>query len=365
MGSERMSIFDSFGIGALVVVGGTNRRYLSGWSADDHAPDRPSGVMLLTPAETRLYATATNLPWAEAEALPGVETIELTQAWPLALADDIESRGVTVVGFEDAVTTVSQFQQLTERLGDGVQLVPVGDAIDAMRMIKSEPELGLIRQALALTDLAFERAAAHFQAGMTERQLADFIDSQFRDLGSDGQAFDTIVASGPNASRPHHAPGDRAIQPGEPVIIDMGARVAGYCGDLTRTIWAGQPSTRLGTMYHHVARAQRAAFAAIAPGVEARAVDLAARDVFAEAGLEQYFVHGLGHAIGLRIHESPFLGKQSLDVLQAGQVITIEPGVYIPDWGGVRIEDVVVVEEGGYTNLTRAPKLLDEGESPS
>ena len=360
-----MIFLDDLSIDALIVVGGTNRRYFSGWSADDHAPDRPSGVMLITPNETMLFASATNLPWAEAEVLPGVTTVELSQDWPGVLAEEIHARGFTSVGFEDAVTTVAHFWRLTDTLGEGVRLVPVGDAIDTLRTIKTVRELGLIREALDLTDTAFDRAASHLQAGLTERQLADFIDQQFRDLGSEGQAFDTIVASGPNAARPHHSPGNRVIQPGEPVIIDMGARVAGYCGDLTRTVWVGQPSVRLGTMYHLVADAQRAAFAAIKGGVDAQAVDQAARDVFAAADIEQYFVHGLGHAIGLRIHESPFLGKQSQDILRVGQVITIEPGVYIPGWGGVRIEDVVMVEEDGYANLTRAPKLLDEGESPS
>lgn len=360
-----MTFLDGLGIDALIVVGATNRRYFSGWSADDHASDRPSGVMLITQDEMLLFASPTNLPWARAEVLPGVTTVELEQSWPGTLAEEINARGFTVVGFEDEVTTVAHFRQLTDKIGDGVRLVPVADAIDRLRMIKTERELHLIRQALDLTDIAYGRAASHLQVGMSERQLAHFIDQQFRDLGSDGQAFDTIVASGPNAARPHHSPGSRSIQRGEPVIIDMGARVSGYCGDLTRTVWVGQSSARLGTMYHLVAEAQRAAFAAIRDGVDAQAVDRAARDVFAAAGMDQFFVHGLGHAIGLRIHESPFLGTQSREVLQAGQVITIEPGVYIPDWGGVRIEDVVAVEKDGYTNLTHASKLLDESESPS
>lgn len=360
-----MTFLDTLDIEAMIVTGGTNRRYFSGWSSDDHAPDRPSGVMLISPEETLLYASATNLPWAEAEALPGVTCVELTDAWPVVVTDVIRIRGFARVGFEDAVTTVAHFWRLSEALGSDVQLVPVADGIDRLRSVKTERELGLLRQALELTDIAFDRAAAHLREGMTERQLADFIDQQFRDAGSDGQAFDTIVASGPNAARPHHTPGSRTIQAGEPVIIDMGARVAGYCGDLTRTVWVGQPSSQLGTMYQLVAEAQRAAFAAIRSGVEAQSVDRAARDVFAAANVEHHFVHGLGHAVGLRIHESPFLGKQSDDVLQAGNVITIEPGVYFPDWGGVRIEDVVVVEDDGYTNLTRAPKLLDETGSPS
>lgn len=360
-----MSILETLGVDALIVVGGTNRRYFSGWSADDHAPERPSGVMLITPTESILYASSTNLPWAEAEVLPGVVTGAMSGPWPEVLADAITERGFATVGFEDAVTPVAHYWQLAEALGDGVRLVPAGDAIDRLRTVKTERELGLIRRALDLTDIAFDRAASHLREGMTERELATFIDAQFRDLGSEGQAFDTIVASGPNAARPHHAPGQRAIQAGEPVIIDMGARVAGYCGDLTRTVWVGQPSPRLGTMYHLVAEAQRAAFGAIRSGVTARDVDRTARDVFAAAGFEHEFVHGLGHAIGLRIHESPFLGKASHDVLQTGNVITVEPGVYLPHWGGVRIEDVVVVEDDGYRNLTSAPKLLGDASPPS
>jgi Xaa-Pro aminopeptidase len=357
-----MSLFESMNIDGLVISGGTNRRYLSGWSADDHASDRPSGVMLVTPDEKLLYASSTNLPWAQAEAYFDVDCLELSGTWPDAVAAEIRVRGLTRIGFEDAVTSVANYWQLSNALGESVSLIPVGTAVDTLRAVKTDRELGLIRQALELTDQAFDRATSHIKAGMSEIELARFIDQQLRDLGSDGQAFDTIVASGPNAARPHHAPGDRRIEAGEPVIIDMGGRVGGYCGDLTRTIWAGQPSQRLGTMYRLVADAQRAAFSAIKSGMEARAVDRAARDVFAAADLEQYFVHGIGHAIGLRIHESPFLGQNSQDILQTGNVVTIEPGLYFPDWGGVRIEDVVVVEDDGHANLTHAPKWLGEGQ---
>jgi Xaa-Pro aminopeptidase len=355
------NLFESGEIDVLIISSGTNRRYFSGWSAEDHAPDRPSGVMLVTPESKVLYASATNLPWAEAEVLDDVSTAELKDPWPVALARDITARGLRRVGFEDSLTSVANYWELARLLGTSAELVPVGHSVDDLRRVKSERELGLIRQALALTDTAFERAAARLREGMTEAELAAFIDQQFRDLGSDGQAFDTIVASGPNAAKPHHAPGNRQIQAGEPVIIDMGARVEGYCGDLTRTIWAGQPSERLGTMYRLVAESQRAAFAAIKDGVEARAVDDAARAIFAAQDVEHNFVHGLGHAIGLQIHESPFMGQRSDDVLRAGNIITVEPGLYFPDWGGVRIEDVVVVEDNGFTNLTHAPKLLEAG----
>jgi len=352
-----ISLFDAMEIDGLIIAGSTNRRYFSGWSAEDHAPDRPSGIMLITPVVKTLYATPTNLPWATAEALAGVGTSEYTGSWPEAIAAKIRNLGLTRIGFEDLVIPVAQYWELSAALGEAIQLVPAGTAVDALRAVKNERELDFIRQALELTDVAFERASAHLKEGMAEVELARFIDQQFRDLGSDGQAFDTIVASGPNAARPHHAPGERAILPGEPVIIDMGARVHGYCGDLTRTIWTGLPSAQLGAMYRLVAGAQRAAFSAVKSGVDARTVDNAAREVFAAENLDEFFVHGIGHAIGLRIHETPFLGQRSNDILQTGNVVTIEPGLYIPEWGGVRIEDVVVVGDNGYTNLTSAPKM--------
>ncbi len=355
-----MSIFDTSGIDGFLITGATNRRYYSGWSAEDHAPDRPSGVMVITPASRLLYASPTNLPWAEAEVRDDVSPRAIESSWIESAAAAIAGLGLTRVGFEDALLPVASYWQLREQLGESVELVPLGSAIDEQRQVKDERELALIRRALALTDQAFIHAATQLREGMTERELAAIIDQRLRDLGGDGQAFDTIVASGPNAAKPHHAPGDRAIQASEPVIVDMGARVQGYCGDLTRTIWVGQPGEQLGTMYRLVADAQRAAIAAVRGGIDAREVDRAARDVFAAAGLDQFFVHGAGHAIGLRIHEAPFLGRNSRDILQPGNVVTIEPGLYIPGWGGVRIEDVVVVKDDGGENLTGAPKLLGQ-----
>lgn len=355
-----LSLFDALNIDGLIIVGSTNRRYFSGWSAEDQAADRPSGIMLITPDMQTLYSTPTNLPWARAETLASVETSAYEGSWPETIAAEIRSLGLMRIGFEDSVTPVAQYWKLSDALGEAVRLVPASSAVDALRAVKSERELGFIRQAVELTDIVFERAAAHLSDGMPELELAQFIDKQFRELGSDGQAFDTIVASGPNAARPHHAPGARVIRTGEPVIIDMGARVNGYCGDLTRTIWAGQPSTQLGTMYRLVAEAQRAAFVAIRSGVETRAVDSAAREVFARESLDEFFVHGIGHAIGLRIHETPFLGQHSVDILQTGNVVTIEPGLYFPEWGGVRIEDVVVVEDNGCTDLTMAPRMFED-----
>ena len=357
-----MTIFDDLQVDAMVISGGTNRRYFSGWSADDHAPDRPAGVMLITPEERLLLSTSTNLPWAAAEALADVTAIEMVPPWPNAIGRLVEERGATRVGFEDAVLPVAAYWELQKVLGDGVTLVPASDALDRQRQVKTPRELELLRDALRVTDEAFIASAAMLRSGLSERSFANIIEENLRRLGSEGLAFDIIVASGPNAAKPHHAPGDRVIQDDEPVIVDMGARVGGYCGDLTRTIWSGQPDEQLGTMYRLVAKAQQAAIAAVRAGVSARDVDSAAREVFAAEGQEHLIAHSVGHAIGLRIHEAPFLNQHSGDILEAGNVVTIEPGLYLPEWGGVRIEDVVLVTEDGSENLTGAPKLLEVGD---
>lgn len=362
------SLFVDDTVDAFCVTGATNRRYFSGWTADDHVPDRPAGVMLIQPSSRQLFSSPTNLPWAAAEARPDVEVLQTRGTWQSTLAGEAKRSGVKRLGFEDAVLPVAAWRTLQDELGQEIELVPLGDALDVNREVKSPEELEHIEAALAITDEVMQRAAAHLHGGLTELDLAKYIDQQFRDLGSEGNAFDTIVASGPNAAKPHHAPGDREIEDGDPVIIDIGGKIQGYCGDLTRTIWAGQPGEQLGTMYLLVAEAQRAAFAAIKGGAAASDVDQAARSVFAQAGYGELFVHGVGHSLGLRIHESPFMNQTSNAILAPGNVITVEPGIYDPDWGGVRIEDVVLVTENGYRNLTHAPKLLGvetERESPA
>lgn len=357
-----MSAFSELAVDGILISGGTSRRYYSGWSADDHVPDRPSGVMLVLPTKKYLLASPTNFPWAAAEALPDVTPVAMTSSWPEAIALLVQQHEVRRLGFEDAVLPVRSFQELHNLLGEEVELVAASDVLDRQRQVKSPREQDILRRAIAATDRAFVASAAVLQPGMTERELADIIEDNLRQEGSIGTAFDTIVASGPNAARPHHSPGDRVIQSGEPVIVDMGAKIDGYCGDLTRTIWTGHADEQLGTMYRLVAEAQRAAISAVRAGVAARDIDSAARAVFAAEGQDDLFAHSVGHAIGLRIHEAPFMSQQSTDVLEAGSVVTIEPGLYLPGWGGVRIEDVVLVTEDGCENLTGAPKLLGVGD---
>lgn len=351
-----MQVIDELGLDAVLITSGTNRRYLTGFSAEDHAPDESSGVVVLTRERTTLFTSPTNLPWAKAEVQSHVDVQPAPRPWTLALVDYLRRSQVNRLGFEDRTTTVADYTNLRDALPE-VALVPLGDRMDAKRSVKSNEEVQSLESALKITDDAFKRVSEKIRPGMTEIEVADAIRQALRELGSDGEAFPTIVASGPNAAKPHHSPGQRSIADGEPVIIDMGGRVNGYCGDLTRTVWTGHPSSRLGTMYRLVLDAQLAAIAAVRQGVEARAIDTAARAVFASAGMEDAVLHSVGHGLGLRVHEAPSVSHSSPNVLVAGNVITIEPGLYIPDWGGVRIEDVLLVEQDGSRNLTRSSKL--------
>lgn len=351
------ALLDTHEVDAILVTNGTNRRYITGFTAVDHAADELSGEALIARGAVYLFAPATNLPWAQSEAYDGIEVLPQDRRWTDAVAGIIIRDDLMRIGFEDATTTVQVYNQLLESLDEHpAELIPIGNAVDTLRAVKSEEEIGYLEQALRLTDEAFVAAERRMKVGMTEKQVADIIREELRNAGSEGESFDTIVASGPNAAKPHHAPGDRVIEEGEPVIIDMGALYRGYAGDLTRTVWFGQPSQQLVTIYETVKAAHDACVAKAGPGMTGVEFDAVARDLFAEREMDHHFVHSLGHGLGLRVHEAPSASTRSNNTLEPGNVITIEPGLYIPDWGGVRIEDVVVITEDGARNMTTAPK---------
>lgn len=355
------TIVTDFGVDGILVTNGSNRRYLTGFTAEDHAVDELSAVALIGRSTAALFAPATNLPWAQAEAVEGVDVLPMDRRWADSIASYAQKAGWTKLGFEDATTSWAAWAALRDALGDNVELVPVGDVLDRMRAVKDAEEIERLRVALRMTDEAFVAATKRIVAGMTEVEAAAVIAEELRNAGSEGEAFPTIVASGPNAAKPHHAPGDRVLEESEPIIIDMGAIHEGYAGDLTRTIWFGQPSEQLVTIYGVVQAAQDAAIAAARPGISGVDLDAAARDVFADHQLDQYFVHSLGHGLGLRVHEAPSASMRSQDTLLPGNVVTVEPGLYIPDWGGVRIEDVLLINDENAENLTTAPKRSVHG----
>jgi Xaa-Pro aminopeptidase len=348
------------GLDAILISHPANRFYLSGYTAEDIAPNSIAGALVIAPDAALLLTSPNNVDWARSETPEAIEVAAWKRPWPASLAEAIGERGWRKLGFEDEAILFSFHQGITAALGERVELVPLGDSVDRLRRVKDAAEQELIARAIRIGDAAFVAAIDELKPGVTEKHLARRIEDLIREHGGDGLAFPPIVAAGPHAARPHHAPTDHAIEAGEPVIIDMGARVEGYNGDLTRTVWIGEPSARLREVYRVVQAMQDAAFAKIAAGKSAKDADGATREVATAAGFGEYLVHGLGHGIGARVHEGPSSSDVSEDVYQRGEVTTVEPGLYLPGWGGVRIEDVGVVEEGGFRNLTTAPKRSPE-----
>jgi Xaa-Pro aminopeptidase len=342
------------GLDGAIISDPDNRFYVSGYLASDHGPTESAGVVLLGDSQAIVMTSPNNVEWAATEA-HGFDVTGWSRPWEKSIAETVSRLGWRTVGFEPASLSFASWSRLGE-FGDELDLRPLGPEIDQLRWVKSQDEIAQMLVAIDITDQAFERAEALIEAGMTERQLAAEIERQFLDLGADGAAFPPAVGSGPNGARPHHHPGDRRIERGEPVVIDMGARVAGYCADLTRTCWVGTLGAEPSRIYDAVASAQAAALSTVRAGTPAKAVDQAARDVFEREGLSDFVVHSVGHGLGIRVHDGPSVSIASELPLETGNVITIEPGLYVPGSFGVRIEDVVVVEDEGCRILSRARK---------
>jgi Xaa-Pro aminopeptidase len=254
---------------------------------------------------------------------------------------------VARLGVEAHRMTLSAHAGLAEALGSGVELVAADDVVEAGRRVKDDEERELIRRAQAATDAAFTGVLDRFALGVSEGWIARELERLMLEAGADGIAFDPIVAFGENAAEPHHEPGHRVLEEGDVIKLDVGALVEGYHADMTRTIAFGQPAAQLQKVHDIVRQAQQAAIDVVRAGVTGVEVDAAARSVIAEAGYGDNFVHGLGHGVGLEIHEQPWLGTTQENELPEGAVVTIEPGIYLPGIGGVRIEDMVEVRDDG------------------
>ncbi len=262
------------------------------------------------------------------------------------------------LGFEADAVSVALRDALQEKL-EGVDLTPARGLVERLRAVKDGGEVAAIRRAVAVAEEAWRRVADLVAPGRTERELAVELEYALRRLGADAPAFETIVLAGAASALPHGRPGHRRLEAGRLLLCDFGARVAGYHSDLTRTLVpAGEPDARQEEVHAAVLAAQRAALAALRPGATGGEVHAAAAGILEQAGLGDRFVHGTGHGVGLAIHEAPRLGKDSEDVLEAGMVVTVEPGVYIPGWGGVRVEDMALVTAAGCEVLTGLARKL-------
>lgn len=321
---------------------GPNVRYLTGFASSNAA-------LLVEPERVRLF---TDFRYVDAaRAVEGVELVETKRSLTAALAELLEDR----VGFEADAVSYASWETL--RSG-GLELVPRRGLVEALRAVKDETELDTIRRAGEITSRAYERFAEERFVGRSERELAWRLDALFHELGAHAPAFETIVASGPNSARPHARPTDREVQAGETVVIDAGAQVDGYCADCTRTFATGPLPDELKAAYAATLEGQLAGLEAVRAGVSGVDADAAARDVIEAAGYGNEFGHGLGHGVGLDVHEAPRLSRESSDILAAGNVATVEPGIYLEGVGGIRIEDLVIVTDGEPEVLTTSSKDL-------
>jgi Xaa-Pro aminopeptidase len=339
------------GADALLVTHPANVRYLSGFSSPE------DGRVLLSEKGAQLWTDGRYIQQANEESRLEVVITDTGSTWAAQLSAYVkEVLGGPKLAFEAESTPYALFAELREGLGS--EPVPTKGLVSGLRLVKTPAELETLREAARLTDEAFSHILNILQPGLTEVEVALELERFIRLQGADGVSFPIIVASGMRSAMPHGVASSKRLARGELVTLDFGAKVAGYHADMTRTVALGELCEAHERLYNAVLEAQEAALAALAPGREGRAVDAVARDALAAAGLAGGFTHGLGHGVGLEVHEGPRLSRLSKDTLRPGMVVTVEPGVYYPGDAGVRIEDLTVVTEGGCERLSKSPKAL-------
>ncbi|MFC4103846.1 M24 family metallopeptidase [Paenibacillus xanthanilyticus] len=337
------------GLDALLVTSAVNRRYVSGFTGS-------AGVLLLTGTQNYLvtdFRYRTQAP----EQAPAFTVVEHGIKLLDTVAELANAAGVKRLGFEQDHVVFSEYIGWKDGLA-GVELVPVSGVIEKLRMFKDDAELAVMREACALADATYQHILGVIKPGLRESDVALEMETFMRKGGASGPSFETIVASGERSALPHGVASNRIIGDNEFVKLDFGAYYNGYCSDLTRTVVVGKPSEKHREIYAIVLEAQMTALAGIKPGMTGREADALARDVIARYGYGDHFGHGTGHGLGMEIHESPRLSKMSDTVLEPGMTVTVEPGIYLPGFGGVRIEDDIVITAGGNERLTASPKEL-------
>ncbi len=345
-GLMKKSKFDVFIVSKL-----SNVHYLSGYSGTN-------GMVVLAPPKAFFL---TDFRYA-VQARKEVKNCQVIIAERDLLGELVHLpcfRAGVKTGFESGTVTVRIFDKIKELLPE-IVLEPAENLVESLSIIKDQSEINKIKRACKITDSVFAESLKLIKPGMKEKDLALEILCRMIKHGADGASFDFIVASGQRSSMPHGRASDRKFKKGDFITIDIGCFVDGYASDLTRTVVLGKASAKQKKIYQIVLEAQEAAIAAVKPGLPAKELDMVARNIINKAGYGDYFGHGLGHGLGLEVHDLPAINPRSADTIAAGQVFTIEPGIYIPNWGGVRIEDDVLVTPTGARTLTRAPKHLIE-----
>jgi Xaa-Pro aminopeptidase len=335
---------DETEVDAFICSSDPNYKYLSGFTG--------SLAVLIISHSSAVIMSDFRYRTQIAEEVSGYEYVEIKGRPEETVIEQIGKMNISGLAFESAHLTYRQYAQLKSI--DFLELIPTEDWVEELRKVKDDSEIELIEKAASIVDKAIENVIEEIQSGMSEQEVANRINGLIRSLGGKKEAFDLIVASGPRSAMPHASPSSQhQIEAGEPIVIDIGATYDGYHSDLTRTVWLDTiKEPQVLEIYEIVERAQAAAIEAIRPGLSCVEVDGIARSMIAEAGYGDFFGHGLGHGVGLEVHESPAISRLGKGDIQPGMVFTVEPGIYIPDVGGVRIEDMVAVTEDGCRKLT-------------
>ena len=341
-----------YGLDAMLLTGEANRFYASGFHSTG-----TDGVALVTEAGAYYYTDARYIEAAMRQ-VQGAEIHETGRGrgYSVLLQEAVDKHGIRRMGFEETYMTVADCEAYRSKLS--CELIPASALLTELRRVKDEEELSAMIGAQRIAEKAFQDILKEIRVGVSEREIAARLQYLMLHYGAENMSFDPIVVAGANGSVPHGVPGERAIQAGEFVTMDFGCIYHGYCSDMTRTVAVGYATEEMQHIYQVVLQAQLAGIAAARAGVTGEAVDGAARAVISSAGYGHAFTHSFGHGVGVEIHESPNASPSVREPLPAGAVISAEPGIYLPGKLGIRIEDVIVLEEGGCRNLTRAPKEL-------
>ena len=346
-------LFELAQVDATLVISEKNRFYFTGFASTF------GYLVLLKDNKTVFITDPRYYEMAQSLEQDGVEVVQIANGVGAidTLADIFSQYKVKTVGYEDTELTVSEYLSLKSSLSK-FEFVAVGEHINYVRSFKSESEIDCIKKAQSITDVAFSKILDVIKPGITEKEIAIELEYLMAKNGAEGLAFDTIIASGINSSKPHAHPTDKVVELGDAVTMDFGARYHGYCSDMTRTIFVGEPSQEMRKIYNVVLLAQKMGINNAYCGMGGKELDSFCREVIKSNGYEQYFTHGTGHSLGIDIHERPNANMRSADVLNANQFITCEPGIYIPGVGGVRIEDLLLIKEDGVIDLTSSDKNI-------
>lgn len=338
---------DREGLDALMVSVQENRHYLSGYTGEDTQFDESAGVLIISKKHLVLATDSRFELQAQTEA-PGFDVVRYEKGLDTELTDVIENLGIRRLGFESVRLSHKSHTNCVRALENArppVTFIPTENIVESLRQIKSEDEIQRTIKALRLAENAFKKVLDRIRPQMTERQVAWYMEREMREAGAQGLSFPVIVASGPNSALPHAIPTDRPLNVGEPILIDWGARLDAFCSDTTRTFVLGKADDPFRNVFDTVVQARDMAIAAIKAGASGTQMDRIARDHIDQKGYAGKFGHSLGHGTGLAVHEAPRLSPVRDDRLEAGMIVTVEPGIYLPGWGGIRMENQVVVRE--------------------